>query len=384
MSTFTALTGTTASTSPSTYGGAFTTLANNNSAQAVATAKTLVNSQHRYLLQRYFDNERSLAIDIIGKTTIGLTGTLAIGATSATLTVAWNKSTCQQLVTFSSGDQRNVFFTNNSTAITWGAGLQNTATATITAVGVRDYPIPQNISKIKDITLTVGQLVFTPRWVQTRTEWDYVNSIPYTSDIPQYVYIWNGTVGIWPIPVTPNNVLTFNYKTRVPDLTFQDYSTGNITGATIGSYAITGTSTSWSATGGYPLNTNISFLNLALRIDPPYGDGLWYPIQSFQSDTALTLALPIVNAPNITAGSTYTIGQLPLLQEDFQDMIVFSSLMIYYSSIVKDPERFKMYSSLYADRLSLMSDYLGTKAVDVDLESEIFLQNPNKFIYASS
>ena len=49
--TFTQLCGDTTITSPSTYGGAFTTLANNNSAQAVASAKSLVNDAHRYLLQ---------------------------------------------------------------------------------------------------------------------------------------------------------------------------------------------------------------------------------------------------------------------------------------------------------------------------------------------
>ena len=384
MITFTQLTGTTASNSPQIYGQAFTTLVSNNSVQAVALAKSLINEQHRLLIQKYFDNERSVAIDILGSSKLTFTGSLAVGATSATLNSAWTQPTCQQLVNFSSGDQRNAYFINGSTSVTWEAGLKSTATTSATTVGLRDYPIPQNISKIKDVTITVGQLVFTPIWVQTRTEWDYVNTLPYSSDIPQYVFIWNGTVGIWPIPVTKNNVLTLNYKTRVADLTFSDYSTGNITSASVGSYAITGSGTSWSATGAYPLNTNITFLNLCLRIDPPYGDGLWYPIQSFQSDTALTLAAPIVNAPNITASSTYTIGQIPILQEDFHPALVYGALRIYYSSIVKDPDKFKMFDALYQERLNLMENYLGTKQVSIDLEDTIVLRNPNLFPFGQS
>jgi len=384
MLTLTQLVGTTSTTSPTTYGNAFTTLANNNSANAVTVGKALVNAQHRYLIEKYFDNERTFAMDIIGASTITFTGSLAIGATSATLSVAWALPTCTQFINFSSGDQRLAQFVKNSTAVTWNAGLAKTATTAAKTVGVRDYPIPNNISKIKDATITVGQLVFTPKPVQTRTEWDYINTLPYTSDIPQYYFIWNGTLGIGPIPSTANNVLTFNYKTKVPDLTFADYSTGTVSAMAVGGYSITGTSTSWSATGAYPLNTDITFLNLNLRVDPPYGDGLWYPIQSFQSDTALTLAVPVVNAPNITASSTYTIGQLPILQEDYADTMVYGALTIYYSTIVKDSERFEMFSKLYEERLGLMADYLGTKSVSIDLEDTVQLQNPNLFIFQTS
>jgi hypothetical protein len=384
MRTFTALVGTTANTSPSTYGGAFTTLANNNSAGAVAVAKQLVNDQHRLLIQKYFDNERSYAISIIGSSKLTFTTTLTVGATSATLNAAWTQPTCQQFINFSSGDQRMAQFSNGSTSVTWNAGLQNTATTSATTIGLRDYPIPANVSKIKDVTVTVGQLVFTPKPVQTRTEWDYINTLPYISDIPQYFFVWNNTVGIWPIPSTPNNVLSFNYKGRVPDLTFQDYSTGNITTAAVGGYAVTGTATSWSTTGTYPLNTDVTFLNLYLRIDPPFGDGLWYQIQRFNSDTSLTLLSPILNAPNINASTTYTIGQMPVLQEDFVDAMVYGALAIYYTTIVQDPERFRAYDDLYQNRLILMQDYLGTKQVTIDLEEEVYMNNPNLFPYQSS
>ena len=115
MKTFTELVGTTASTSPQTYGGAFTTLNNNNSTQAVATAKSLVNDQHRYLLQKYFDNERTVTFSTIGGEDLTVTATISASATSATLTASWSRITCSQLVNFSNGEQREVLFTNGST-----------------------------------------------------------------------------------------------------------------------------------------------------------------------------------------------------------------------------------------------------------------------------
>lgn len=377
MKTFTQITGTTASNSPQLYGGSITTLANNNSATVVSLSKALVNDQHRYLIEKYFDNERTFAVPTLGAQNITFTASLSAGAKTATLNSAWTYQTCKQFVNFSSGDQRMCNFTNGSTTITWDVGLSTTATTSASTVGLRDYPIPANVSKIINDTVTVGQLVFQPFPSQSRQEWDTINTLPYSSDIPNYFFVWNGTIGIWPIPSTTNNVLTFNYKTRVPDLTFQDYSTGNITGMTAGSYTVTGTGTAWSSTGAYPLNTDVSYLNLALRVDPPYGDGMWYPIQSFQSDTQLTLLLPVVNAPNITASSTYTIGQLPLLQEDFQDMLIYGPLMTYYSSIVKDEGRYNLYKDMYDRRLVLLEDYAGTKSVTVDLEADVPLMNPN-------
>ena len=343
-------------------------------------AKLLVNDQYRQIIEKWFDNERTFSVPIIGASNMTFTAALAKGATSATLTSAWTQPTSQQYVNFSSGDQRMCQFINGSTSVTWNVGLSTSATTSASGIGVRDYPIPAQISKIKDAVLTVGQIAFPIVWVQSRIEWDWINTIPYGSDIPFYAFIWNGTLGIWPIPQTANNVLTFNYKSRVPDMTFTDYTTGTISAATAGEYTVTGSGTSWNTTGNYPLNTNITHLNLGLRIDPPYGDGLWYIIQSFQSDTSLTLAQPIYQVYNIS-NATYTIAQLPILQEDFHDMLVYGALKSYYASIVKDEGRFKMFDDLFNSRLELLEDYAGTKAVSVDLENTVTLQNPNIYTY---
>lgn len=379
MKSYTQLVGsTTAGANP----GSFADLTQNNSTENVALGAVLVNDQHRYLLQRYFDNERTYTTVTIGAQTLTLTGTLALAATTGTLNTSWPSITCQQLVVFSNSEQRTVTFTQGSTNIFWQTGLTSTATASLSALGVQAYPIPANVSKIKNDTITVGQLVYTPAPVQTIAEWTTLNAIPYTSNIPAYFYIYQNQVMFWPIPSSSGNIITFNYKARVPNLSYANYTTGTITG-TAGNNAITGSSTSWNTTAAYPLNTDLSFVNLMLCPVPPKGDGFWYPIQRFTSDTALQLNLPIVNAPSLS-GASYIIGQFPLLQEDFHDMLVYGALKVYYTSIVKEPNQFKLYDVLYAEKLKLLEDYAGTKSVNVDLGSQPIPANPNLFIYASS
>lgn len=360
----------------------YTNLSNNTSTANDTLGGQLISDQHRYLIQRYFDNERTYTTLTIGAEELTLTGTLSVGATSATLSSAWTDISCQQFVVFSSGEQRTVRFTQNSTTITWQPPLTETATATIDTVGVQAYPIPATVSKIKNDTITVGQLVYTPAPVQSIQEWTLLNALPYTSDIPNYFYIYQNQVMFWPIPSTSGNVITFNYKARVPNLSFSDYSTGTLSSIAVGDNSITGTLTSWNTTGAFPLNTDLSFFNLALQITPPSGEGIWYPISRFTSDTEVLLATPIQNAPSATA-SAYTIGQLPLLHEDFHDMLVFGALKIYYSSIAEDEKKFNQYSGLYAERLELLEDYAGTKSVNVDLGPQPIPNNPNLFIYAT-
>lgn len=378
MRSFTSLTGT---TTAQAYPGSFADLTQNNSTANVNLAKLLVNQQHRYYLQKFFDNERTYTTVTIGAEDLTLTGALSVGDTSATLSSAWTSITCQQYVVFSSGEQRTVIFTQNSTNIFWQTGLTETATVDITTVGVQAYPIPANVSKIKNNTITVGQLVYTPAPVQSIQEWTLLNTLPYTSDIPNYFFIYQNQVMFWPIPSTSGNIISFNYQSRVADMTYADFATGTVA-ITQGSNIVTGTGTTWNTVGTYPLNVDLSYANLMISVTPPKGDGLWYPIQRFTSDTVLQLNLPIVNAP-VTSGDAYTIGQFPLLHEDFHDILVYSALKIYYSSIVKDADRYKEYADLTDRREKLMEAYLGTKSVNVDLGAQQIPNNPNLYYFGN-
>ena len=363
----------------------FATLSLNNSSSNKTLGGILINDNHRYLIQKYFDNERSFTMTTVGPQTLTLTtSTLAAGSISATLTVAWTYISCQQLVVFSDGEQRTVFFTQGSTNIYWQSATNAVQTsASISAIGVQSYRLLANISKLKTSTITIGQLVYTAYPVNSVQEWAKLNALPYTAAYPAYFFVFNDELQFWPIPSSTGNIITLYAQINVADMTYQDYSTGTINTASVGSNIITGTSTTWNSVGNYPLNTDLTFANLFIQITPPGGDGLYYQIQSFQSDTSLTLIKPLVNAPN-TSGASYTIGQYPLLQGDFHDIPVYWALKVYHSSISKDTDKASLYDGIMANKLTLMEAYLSTKQVSVDLGTTPIPRNPNLYPYPTS
>lgn len=364
----------------STLGSLYTNLSQNTSTDNLALGRQLINDQHRYLIQKYFDNLQTSYLTTVGGGDYTTTATMSAAATSATLTASWAFPTGYQLTNFSNSDQRSVLFTSGSTAITWAVPLSATATVDISTVGMQAYQIPQNISKVKDVTVSVGQLKFLPMPILTQADWDAVNFLPYTSDIPQYYYVYNNQLNIFPVPSTTGNIITFNYKLRVADMTYADYSTGTVAAAA-GSTAVTGTATTWNTVGTYPLNVDLTWASLYISITPPKGDGIWYQIRKFTSDTALVLVNPLVNNPVVT-GAAYTIGQFPLLSEDFHDMPVYGALKLYWGSINPEPNQYKMFDAEYKSRLELLEDYAGTRQVNVDLGTQPNPVNPNLFIYA--
>src|SRR5690348_13171737 len=100
----------------------FGSLSTNSSTTNLTLGGQLINDQHRYLIQKYFDNERTSVTTTVGGMSLTTTASLASNATSATLTSSWTYPTVTQLVNFSNSDQRSVLFTNGSTAITWATG----------------------------------------------------------------------------------------------------------------------------------------------------------------------------------------------------------------------------------------------------------------------
>ena len=365
----------------SQLGSLFQTLSLNSSTANATLGNILLNDQHRYLLLKYFDNERAFTMLTIGPQTLTLTSaTLAAGSTSATLTAVWPTTnvSCQQLVVFSDGEQRTVFFTQGSATITWQSPTTTVqTTASISCVGVQSYPLPANVSKIKNPTITIGQLVYTPAPVQSVQEWTKLNALPYTSSIPAYFFVYNNQINFWPIPSTNGEVMTLYCQIFVPDMTYADNTTGTIATASVGSNAITGSGTTFHAGSSIPTGTDLTFANVFFTPTPPIGDGIPYQVQTIASDTALTLAKPIANS--FAVGGTLTLGQYPLLSPDFHDIIVYGALKIYFSSIVKDADRFQLYSTIYNDKLELMKGYLSNKQVNVDLSVTPVQTNPNLY-----
>lgn len=363
----------------------FGNLSQNTSTDNLALGAQLMNIEHRYLLQKYFSNEGSFSVSTVGSQTLTVTATLAAGATSATLTTAWPYHTTVANVSFTptddteAGDTFVVQFTRNSTAISWAVGLSTESTTSLSLGGLQYYPAPPNYSKMKTVTITIGNLKWTPNEVLTRQEWDQLNVFPYYADIPDRYFIYPGgdqgvQVGIWPIPSTTGNVLTYNYKYRIPDLSIADYTTAGTVDATQGSTTITGAGTSFVPT------TNPQLESRWIQIAQPKGDNLWYQIDQITSTTNINLYTPYQGIDvSAAAAGTYTIGQMPLLMEDFHDMLLWKALSYYFTSIVDNKGKREEYQAYYNAKLALLSEYAGSSTVHVNLKRRGNILNPNLF-----
>ena len=254
------------------------------------------------------------------------------------------------------------FFNENSTTIPTVANQQA-------------YLLPYNFSQLKSFTITQGTLKWTPTEIFTREDWDRLNVFPYYSDIPKNFFIYNNKVEVWPIPATTANTITFNYKIRVPDLTFADYTTGTVT-MTNASATVTGSTTAWM-TNFLPGAGSVLNLNLWLKATAPNGDNNWYRISSIETDLSLTL----VNTYQGTtkAACNYTIGQMPLLLEDYHDLLAYRPLMLYFSTIQDNPNKKKEFTDFYNEGISKLDSYAGKKTIQVNLRERINLQNPNLY-----
>ena len=80
-----------------------------------------------------------------------------------------------------------------------------------------------------------------------------------------------------------------------------------------------------------------------------------------------------------TSGASFTIGQMPLLLEDYHDLLLYRALMIYFSTIVDNPNKRKEFAEMYDEGIRKLDDYAGSKALNVNLRGAINTINPNSF-----
>src|SRR5690606_37434741 len=101
----------------------FANLSNNVSTSNDTLGGQLISDQHRYLIQKWFDNERTYTTLTVGPQDLTFTGNPASGAVSGTLTAPWAYDTGTQLAVFANSEQRTILLTKGSTAVTWQAPL---------------------------------------------------------------------------------------------------------------------------------------------------------------------------------------------------------------------------------------------------------------------
>lgn len=244
---------------------------------------------------------------------------------------------------------------------------------TTTTAQTQFYNLPPQVKKLINVTVNIGSVLWQPEECPNRQMWDALNVITFYQDFPSKFFVYNGKMGLFPIPASSSNTITMNYKTRIDDLTQTDVT---------GTATITTNTTTVTATAGTP------FLNWMagqwIRIgysstNSTNGDNQWYQIDTVTSSTVLVLKNPYTGA-TVTAGA-FTIGQAPLLPEDYQDLPLYQMAYLYYTTRLPDPTRAELYKKLYDDRFQALDNEFGSKTTSIVLtDTDGPQMNPNLFV----
>lgn len=242
---------------------------------------------------------------------------------------------------------------------------------TLTVAQQQFYAMPPQAKKLIDLTVTIGTVLWLTKPAPSREYWDSLNAVQFYQDFPSFHFVYNNNqVGIFPTPASASNTITMNYKIRLRDLSQADYTTGTVT-ITQNSATVTGIGTTFVA----------DMVDRWIQVTAPTGDNQWYQIQTFNSTTSLTLYNKYTG---ITVTSqVYTIGEMPILSEDYQDLALYRSLWIYFTSIVPDANRSKLYKDLYDEGYDMLNAEYGQKNTSPVLtDTDASVWNPNLFINA--
>lgn len=231
------------------------------------------------------------------------------------------------------------------------------------------YNLPPQVKELINLTVTIGTVKWIPKVCPTRDYWDSLNVITFYQDYPSFFFVYNQQVGIFPAPASSGNAIEMHYKVRIKDLSQADYATGTVS-------ITTATNT---LTGGLTTFTK-NMEDRWIRIAEPTGDGNWYQIKTYNSATSLTL-YNNYTGPTVVSGSSYIIGEMPIMPEDYQDLALYRALYIYYNSRVPNPTQAGIYKSLYDEGYKMLDSEFGQKTTNVELtDTQSPVYNPNLFL----
>lgn len=246
--------------------------------------------------------------------------------------------------------------------------LQTSSTLS-TVAAQQYYYLPNDCDQIIDVSIVIGTTRYVPREAPTREFWDLLNQqTTFQSNFPQYYFIYGNRLWFYPIPSSAvTNAINFNYRKRVVDLSAADYTTGTVS-VTNAATTITGSGTTFTA----------AMVGRWIKLTT--GDQQWYQIASYTSATSIDIVSPYQGTT--AAGSAFTIGDMSLLPEPYQDLPVWDAASTYFSSINPDLPKAKMLRDRFDGLFKNLSYDYGTKTTDPSLHDNIprKILNPNLFI----
>lgn len=176
--------------------------------------------------------------------------------------------------------------------------------------------LPYDCDQVRSIyVVPLGSTIrYVPREATSREQWDQINLTSITkSDIPDWYYVENGQVGLYPISSSTGNTIGVTQKTRVIDLGVADITSSTVSAVVNGQNTVT-------LSGGATTLMAGMWIRITYTAAANAGDGVWYEIAGVTNATTITL-VRAYGGTTISAGTAAcTIGQVPLLPEAFHDL----------------------------------------------------------------
>ncbi len=332
----------------------FGNLCNNSSSTTLAVADTLMNASEKRILSA--KSWPFLWRQFTQNTTVS-TITVTI-ASPGVVTLASHGLAVNSVVYFSTTGALPTGITASSPYYVITAGLNNNAfeisalqggTAVVTTgtqsgthtLTTQNILTTAYMDNPESIYVTVGSYRYSPIEVTNRTEWDKLNEVQVSSNIPTHWMWFDDGVQIFPRP-TVSSTVTFIAKLKLRDLSIADYTTGSVDIITNGSTQVTGSGTTWTTqmAGRWIKVAQSDTTNTG-------GDGYWYEIAQVISSTSLILKKSYGGLSLTTgAAATYIIGQASFIPEPHDMLPIWDSLKIYYTSIDPDTGKSTLYGNL--------------------------------------
>lgn len=248
-----------------------------------------------------------------------------------------------------------------------------------TVAAQQAYNLPAYTRTPQNVYVTVGSYRYQPEEVTNRSEWDALNEVVISSDIPTHYFIYDGQLLLFPTPASSSNTITFNGRRVARDLSIAD-TTGSATITTIATSGVTTTVTQSGSTW------TSAMVGQYIRITPTNavatsGDGVWYEIATVPSSATLTLTRTYGGIALSTGTASYTIGEMSLLPDPFAELPVYEGLKIYYTSVDPNPPQAKLYGDLSNElQTQMFRDYTSKANVVLDAGDSEPPVNPNYYV----
>lgn len=109
------------------------------------------------------------------------------------------------------------------------------------------------------------------------------------------------------------------------------------------------------------------------------GDNQWYPIATVVNGTTAYLSQPYQG--QTVSGASFTIGQTPLLIEDYQDLPLYRMGSIYYTVRTPDAQKAQAFTALYNEGFERLDNQFSNKSTNISLSDlNQPMVNPNLYV----